>query len=75
MDSIARVAIKTWCHYINKKWLSGMLTNWSTTKMRFQKFMDLRTEQKDRETQSSFEKRCNYVEETIISLASIFGWD
>ncbi|KAJ0010871.1 hypothetical protein Pint_32873 [Pistacia integerrima] len=36
----------TRCHYVNKKWLGGMLTNWSTTETRLQKFRDLRTEQK-----------------------------
>ncbi|MFS7892152.1 30S ribosomal protein S2 [Helianthus anomalus] len=45
-DSVAWAAIRAWCHYVNKKWLSGMLTNWSTTEMRLHKFKDLRTEQK-----------------------------
>ena len=45
-DSVARAAIKARCHYVNKKWLGGMLTNWSTTKARLQKFGDLRMEQK-----------------------------
>jgi len=45
-DSVARAAIKARCHYVNKKWLGGMLTNWSTTKTRLQKFGDLRMEQK-----------------------------
>nr|YP_009865539.1 ribosomal protein S2 [Dalbergia frutescens]QKE47824.1 ribosomal protein S2 [Dalbergia frutescens] len=45
-DSIARAAIKARCHYVNKKWIGGMLTNWYTTETRLQKFRDLRTEQK-----------------------------
>uniref|UniRef100_A0A7N0UYU7 Small ribosomal subunit protein uS2c n=1 Tax=Kalanchoe fedtschenkoi TaxID=63787 RepID=A0A7N0UYU7_KALFE len=45
-DSVARVAIKARCHYVNKKWLGGMLTNWSTTETRLHKFQDLRMEQK-----------------------------
>nr|YP_010918384.1 ribosomal protein S2 [Diplolaena drummondii]YP_010918471.1 ribosomal protein S2 [Diplolaena obovata]WAJ50027.1 ribosomal protein S2 [Diplolaena drummondii]WAJ50114.1 ribosomal protein S2 [Diplolaena obovata] len=45
-DSVARAALKTRCHYVNKKWLGGMLTNWSTTETRLRKFRDLRTEQK-----------------------------
>ncbi|KAF3614600.1 30S ribosomal protein S2, chloroplastic, partial [Capsicum annuum] len=32
----------------NKKWLGGMLTNWSTTETRLHKFRDLRMEQKTR---------------------------
>lgn len=45
-DSVARAAIKARCHYVNKKWLRGMLTNWSTIKERLQKFRALRAEQK-----------------------------
>ncbi|KAL7119984.1 hypothetical protein ACP275_02G095100 [Erythranthe tilingii] len=30
-DSVAWVATKAWCHVVNKKWLNGMLTNWSST--------------------------------------------
>nr|YP_010920459.1 ribosomal protein S2 [Philotheca fitzgeraldii]WAJ53229.1 ribosomal protein S2 [Philotheca fitzgeraldii] len=45
-DSVTRAALKARCHYVNKKWLGGMLTNWSTTETRLHKFRDLRTEQK-----------------------------
>lgn len=45
-DSVFRAAISARCHYVNKKWFSGMLTNWSITKTRLQKFRDLRTKQK-----------------------------
>nr|YP_009404951.1 ribosomal protein S2 [Lobelia melliana]ASA36936.1 ribosomal protein S2 [Lobelia melliana] len=45
-DSVLRAAIRARCHYVNKKWLSGMLTNWSTTETRLKKFRDLRTKQK-----------------------------
>ncbi|CAK8537248.1 unnamed protein product [Lathyrus sativus] len=44
--SVRRAAIRARCHYVNKKWLGGMLTNWYTTEMRLRKFRDLRTEQK-----------------------------
>nr|YP_009863965.1 30S ribosomal protein S2 [Corsia dispar]AKP49401.1 30S ribosomal protein S2 [Corsia dispar]QKE31448.1 30S ribosomal protein S2 [Corsia dispar] len=44
--SVASAAIRARCHYVNKKWLGGMLTNWSTTEMRLHKFRDLRAEQK-----------------------------
>ncbi|WMV17375.1 hypothetical protein MTR67_010760 [Solanum verrucosum] len=33
-DSVEWAAIRTWRHYVNKKWLGGMLTNWSTTEIR-----------------------------------------
>nr|YP_009033562.1 ribosomal protein S2 [Trifolium meduseum]AHY85641.1 ribosomal protein S2 [Trifolium meduseum]AIJ28136.1 ribosomal protein S2 [Trifolium meduseum] len=45
-DSVRRGAIRARCHYVNKKWLGGMLTNWYTTETRLRKFRDLRTEQK-----------------------------
>ena len=45
-DSVARAAIRARCHYVNKKWLGGILTNWSTTETRLQKFRDLRMEEK-----------------------------
>nr|QXO02688.1 ribosomal protein S2 [Chamaegastrodia inverta] len=45
-DLVASAAIRARSHYINKKWLGGMLTNWSTTETRLQKFRDLRAEQK-----------------------------
>nr|BDR61641.1 ribosomal protein S2 [Erycibe henryi] len=45
-DSVARASIRARCHYVNKKWLGGMLTNWSTTETRLHKFRDLRMKQK-----------------------------
>nr|YP_009630675.1 ribosomal protein S2 [Eriocaulon buergerianum]QBS14165.1 ribosomal protein S2 [Eriocaulon buergerianum]UVH66096.1 ribosomal protein S2 [Eriocaulon australe]UVH67880.1 ribosomal protein S2 [Eriocaulon australe] len=45
-DLVASAAIKARCHYVNQKWLSGMLTNWSTTETRLYKFRNLRTEEK-----------------------------
>lgn len=45
-DSVASAARRARCHYVNKKWLGGMLTNWSTTETRLHKFRDLRAEQK-----------------------------
>lgn len=43
-DLVALAASKARCHYINKKWLGGMLTNWSTMETRLQKFRDLENE-------------------------------
>nr|YP_009436230.1 ribosomal protein S2 [Cyphia banksiana]ATG26408.1 ribosomal protein S2 [Cyphia banksiana] len=45
-DSVLRAAIRARCHYVTKKWLGGMLTNWSITETRLQRFRDLRTAQK-----------------------------
>ncbi|KAI3865247.1 hypothetical protein MKX03_012837 [Papaver bracteatum] len=46
VDSVASDEVRARCHYVNKKWLGGMSTNWSTTKTRLHKFRDLRAEQK-----------------------------
>nr|UDZ61400.1 ribosomal protein S2 [Sagittaria montevidensis] len=45
-DLVASAARRARCHYVNKKWLRGMLTNWPTTQTRLQKFRDLRAEQR-----------------------------
>lgn len=47
-DSVARASIRARCHYVNKKWLGGMLTNWYITKTRLHKFRDLKRKQKTR---------------------------
>ncbi|KAK3170371.1 hypothetical protein Dsin_000191 [Dipteronia sinensis] len=46
-DLVARAATASRCHYVNKKWLGGMLTNWSTTETRLHKLRDLRVDQKN----------------------------
>nr|YP_009668128.1 ribosomal protein S2 [Plagiochila chinensis]QCW58904.1 ribosomal protein S2 [Plagiochila chinensis] len=40
-DLVASAASKARCHYVNQKWLGGMLTNWSTIQTRLKKFQDL----------------------------------
>jgi small subunit ribosomal protein S2 len=40
-DLVASAATRARCHYVNKKWLSGMLTNWSTIETHLQRFRDL----------------------------------
>lgn len=44
-DLVANAAKKARCHYVNKKWLGGMLTNWSTTKTRLEKLRQLETQE------------------------------
>nr|YP_010454276.1 ribosomal protein S2 [Thesium chinense]QYF09465.1 ribosomal protein S2 [Thesium chinense] len=45
-DLVSWAAMRARCHYVNKKWLGGMLTNWSTTETRLHKFRNLRMEQR-----------------------------
>ncbi|KAL4179204.1 hypothetical protein AMTRI_Chr13g86150 [Amborella trichopoda] len=44
--SVASAAIRARFHYVNKKWLDGMSSNWSTIETRLHKFRDFRAEQK-----------------------------
>nr|YP_010958402.1 ribosomal protein S2 [Vandenboschia auriculata]ALO81800.1 ribosomal protein S2 [Vandenboschia auriculata] len=44
-DIIASVARKSRCHYVNEKWLGGMLTNWSTIETCLQRFQFLQNEE------------------------------
>nr|ANX10244.1 ribosomal protein S2 [Phelipanche aegyptiaca] len=45
-DLVEQAAIKAQCHFVNKKWTGGTLTNWSITEARLQKFRNLIIEQK-----------------------------
>jgi len=45
VDLVASAAIESRCHYVNRKWLGGILTNWSTMEMRPHRFKDLKKEQ------------------------------
>nr|YP_010451907.1 ribosomal protein S2 [Ephedra altissima]QXG15809.1 ribosomal protein S2 [Ephedra altissima] len=45
-DLIASTAKKTGCHYINYKWQGGLLTNWSTTKEKLERFRNLKQKYK-----------------------------
>lgn len=40
-DLVALTAKKSRCHYVNQKWLGGMLTNWTTIKKRLKKLQEL----------------------------------
>jgi small subunit ribosomal protein S2 len=44
-DLVAEAAIKARCHYVNHKWLGGMLTNWSTIETRLQKLAELEAQE------------------------------
>nr|YP_010890569.1 ribosomal protein S2 [Sarcophyte sanguinea]WJE89104.1 ribosomal protein S2 [Sarcophyte sanguinea]WJE89123.1 ribosomal protein S2 [Sarcophyte sanguinea] len=50
---ISRAAIKIRCHYINKKYLVGILTNWYTTKILLYKFRNLKIKQENLKTIST----------------------
>jgi small subunit ribosomal protein S2 len=41
-DSVALAGIRARCHYVNKKWFRGILTNWSITRKRLLKLWRLK---------------------------------
>ena len=45
-DLVALASTKARCHYVNQKWLGGMLTNWATIEQRLQKFKELENKEK-----------------------------
>nr|NP_038382.1 ribosomal protein S2 [Mesostigma viride]Q9MUS8.1 RecName: Full=Small ribosomal subunit protein uS2c; AltName: Full=30S ribosomal protein S2, chloroplastic [Mesostigma viride]AAF43823.1 ribosomal protein S2 [Mesostigma viride]WKT08235.1 ribosomal protein S2 [Mesostigma viride]WKT08341.1 ribosomal protein S2 [Mesostigma viride] len=46
-DIIASEALRAESHYVNQRWLGGMLTNWSTIKTRIRKLKDLEQKEKN----------------------------
>jgi len=46
-DSVKEEAERAGAHYINARWLGGMLTNWSTIRTRIDRLARLRTMQED----------------------------
>jgi len=46
-DSIREEALRAGAHYVNARWLGGMLTNWSTIRTRIDRLARLRTMQED----------------------------
>jgi small subunit ribosomal protein S2 len=69
----ARAAIRARCHYVNKKWLGGMLTNWSTTKRRLQKFRDLRMRYKSRKRARLPKKEAAVLKRQLSHLQTYMG--
>nr|YP_010933170.1 ribosomal protein S2 [Nitella hyalina]APP89487.1 ribosomal protein S2 [Nitella hyalina]WKT08447.1 ribosomal protein S2 [Nitella hyalina] len=45
-DLIKSEARKSRCHYVNQRWLGGMLTNWLTIESRIQRLKNLETQEK-----------------------------
>ena len=43
---VATAARAARCHYVNRKWLGGMLTNWATTKTRLQRLTELERQER-----------------------------
>ena len=43
---VATAARRARCHYVNRKWLGGMLTNWATTSTRLQRLTELERQER-----------------------------
>nr|URF36569.1 ribosomal protein S2 [Cycas micronesica] len=72
-DSVASAAIKARCHYVNKKWLGGMLTNWSTTGTRPRKFKDLKKEQDTGQSNRLPKKEAAMLKRQLAQLQKYLG--
>nr|AHA12828.1 ribosomal protein S2 [Maranta leuconeura] len=72
-DLVASAAIRARCHYVNQKWLGGMLTNWSTTETRLQKFRDLRAEQKMRKLNRLSKRDAAMLKRKLSTLQTYLG--
>lgn len=69
------VELHKWTDRRGGDWVLITPNNWSTTETRLQKLKNLRTKQRTGIFNHLSEKRFDYIEETIISLANIFRWD
>ncbi|KAJ4968324.1 hypothetical protein NE237_015025 [Protea cynaroides] len=74
IDLVASAAIRARCHYVNKKWLGGMSTNWSTTETRLHKFRDLRAEQKAGRLNRLPKRDATMLKRQLSHLQSYIGW-
>lgn len=72
-DLAVSAAIKARCHYVNKKWLSGILTNWSTTETILRKFRDLRAEQKMGKLKRLPKKDVAMLKRKLLTLQTYLG--
>ncbi|KAL9419336.1 hypothetical protein AB3S75_037154 [Citrus x aurantiifolia] len=72
-DLVTQAAIRARCHHVNQKWLSGMLTNWSTTETRLHKFRDLRTEQKGGRLNSLPKRDASILKRQLLRLQTYLG--
>nr|ANQ38707.1 ribosomal protein S2 [Cynomorium coccineum] len=44
---VLKAAIKARCHYVNKKWICGMLTNWTITEAKLNRLRYLKNKKKE----------------------------
>nr|YP_010759955.1 ribosomal protein S2 [Cuscuta macrocephala]WEY29893.1 ribosomal protein S2 [Cuscuta macrocephala] len=72
-EAVARASIWARCHYVNKKWLGGMLTNWSTTETRLQKLRDLRMKQKQGGLNNLPKKEATMLKRKLAHLQKYLG--
>lgn len=72
-DLVASAAIRARCHYVNTKWLGGMLTNWSTTETRLQRFRDLRADQKMGKLSRLPKREASMLKRKLVTLQKYLG--
>nr|ANP26270.1 ribosomal protein S2 [Monotropa uniflora]ASN78988.1 ribosomal protein S2 [Monotropa uniflora] len=74
-DLVLRSALKARCHYVNKKWLGGILTNWVTTEKQLNKLRDLKIEQKGVKLKSLLipKRQSTKLRKQLVHLQTYFG--
>nr|QJQ78293.1 ribosomal protein S2 [Glycyrrhizopsis flavescens]QJQ79887.1 ribosomal protein S2 [Glycyrrhizopsis flavescens] len=70
---VTRAAKRARCHYVNKKWPGGMLTNWDTTETRLRKFRDLKTAQKTGQFNSLPKREAAMLKRELSHLETYLG--
>jgi len=67
-DLVEKAAKRARCHYINQKWLGGMLTNWYTIETRLQKFEELEAKEISGELNQLPKKEAANLKRQLIQL-------
>jgi small subunit ribosomal protein S2 len=72
-DLIASAAKKARCHYVNQKWLGGMLTNWRTIETQLQRFKQLEAKEASGALQSLPKKEAAVLRRQLQQLHKRFN--
>uniref|UniRef100_A0AAT9UUU6 Small ribosomal subunit protein uS2c n=1 Tax=Pallavicinia longispina TaxID=280536 RepID=A0AAT9UUU6_9MARC len=72
-DLVASAASRARCHYVNRKWLGGMLTNWSTIETRLHGFRDLEEKKLTGAFDRLSKREASNLERQLDQLQKYFG--
>ncbi len=72
-DAVKEAAERSRQYYVNKRWLGGMLTNWSTIQSRIKRLRDLQKLDKDGTLDKLTKKEAALLREELFKLESILN--